>query len=229
MTRKLSDAQLCTFGSTFGRQYRFAVSTGNSRSTLSADIEPRWYERFNTKVRCWRRDRRDHNTRCSEYVAQELHTQLNCGTTKPSGTTPRSVTLRMPSCAKAGRNMATSVDLQNGLPREIGVFWNRQQTLHLLDKYKTAVARATQSEGSSFAQGGGRGGGRGGEVVEVATIRRRARPDTGTRSSGGTYHATSATRKAIQRHYPGSDKEMTMQNLSQVQRQRQQTQKEFKT
>jgi hypothetical protein len=38
---------------------------------------------------------------------------------------------------------------------------NRQQTLHLLDKYsKTMVAKVTHSEGTSFAQKGGRGGGK---------------------------------------------------------------------
>jgi hypothetical protein len=37
---------------------------------------------------------------------------------------------------------------------------NRQQTLHLLDKYSnTVVAKVTHSEGASFAQKGGRGGG----------------------------------------------------------------------
>jgi hypothetical protein len=37
---------------------------------------------------------------------------------------------------------------------------NRQQTLHLLDKYiKTVVAKVTHSEGTSLAQNGGRGGG----------------------------------------------------------------------
>jgi hypothetical protein len=37
---------------------------------------------------------------------------------------------------------------------------NRQHTLHLLDKYSnTVVAKVTQSEGTSFAQKGGRGGG----------------------------------------------------------------------
>jgi hypothetical protein len=37
---------------------------------------------------------------------------------------------------------------------------NRQHTLHLLDKYsKTVVAKVTHSEGTSFAQKGGRGGG----------------------------------------------------------------------
>jgi hypothetical protein len=38
---------------------------------------------------------------------------------------------------------------------------NRQQTLHLFDKYsKTVIAEVTQSKGTSFAQKGGRGGGR---------------------------------------------------------------------
>jgi hypothetical protein len=38
---------------------------------------------------------------------------------------------------------------------------NRQQTLHLLDKYsKTVVPKVTHSEGTSFAQKGGRGSGR---------------------------------------------------------------------
>jgi hypothetical protein len=37
---------------------------------------------------------------------------------------------------------------------------NRQQTLHILDKYiKTVVAKVTHSEGTSFTQKGGRGGG----------------------------------------------------------------------
>jgi hypothetical protein len=40
---------------------------------------------------------------------------------------------------------------------------NRQQNLHLLDRYsKTAVAKVTQSEGTSFAQRSERGVGRGG-------------------------------------------------------------------
>jgi hypothetical protein len=36
---------------------------------------------------------------------------------------------------------------------------NRQQTLHHLDKYSKSVAKVTHSEGTSFAQKGGRGGG----------------------------------------------------------------------
>jgi hypothetical protein len=44
---------------------------------------------------------------------------------------------------------------------------NRQQTLHLLDKYsKTVVAIVTQFEGTSFAQKSGRGGNRGSNGYE---------------------------------------------------------------
>jgi hypothetical protein len=57
------------------------------------------------------------------------------------------------------------VDLQNDFTTGDNHYSkNRQQTLHLLGKYsKTAVAKATQSEGKSFAQRSGRGGGRGGK------------------------------------------------------------------
>jgi hypothetical protein len=53
------------------------------------------------------------------------------------------------------------VDLQNNFTTGDNRYpKNRQQTLHLLDKYrKTVVAKVTHSEGTSFAQKGGRGGG----------------------------------------------------------------------
>jgi hypothetical protein len=52
------------------------------------------------------------------------------------------------------------VDLQNNFTTGDNRYpKNRQQTLHLLDKYsKTVVAKVTHSEGTSFAQKGGRGG-----------------------------------------------------------------------
>jgi hypothetical protein len=55
------------------------------------------------------------------------------------------------------------VDLQNDFTTGDNRYpKNRQQTLHLLEKYsKTAVAKVTQSEGTSFAQRSGRGGRRG--------------------------------------------------------------------
>jgi hypothetical protein len=53
------------------------------------------------------------------------------------------------------------VDLQNDFTTGNNRYpKNRQQTLHLLDKYsKTVVAKVTHSEGTSFAQKGRRGGG----------------------------------------------------------------------
>jgi hypothetical protein len=54
------------------------------------------------------------------------------------------------------------VDLQNDFTTGDNHYTkNRQQTLHLLDKYsKTVIPKVTQSEGTSFAQKGGRGSGR---------------------------------------------------------------------
>jgi hypothetical protein len=51
------------------------------------------------------------------------------------------------------------VDLQNDFTKGNNHYPNnRQQTLHLLDKYsKTVVPKVTKSEGTSFAQKGGRG------------------------------------------------------------------------
>jgi hypothetical protein len=53
------------------------------------------------------------------------------------------------------------VDLQNDFTTsDNGYPKNRQQTLHILDKYsKTVVAKVTHSEGTSFAQNSGRGSG----------------------------------------------------------------------
>jgi hypothetical protein len=54
------------------------------------------------------------------------------------------------------------VDLQNDFTTGDNRYpKNRQQTLYLLEKYsKTVIPKVTQSEGTSFAQKGGRGGGR---------------------------------------------------------------------
>jgi hypothetical protein len=54
-----------------------------------------------------------------------------------------------------------TVDLQNNFTTGDNRYpKNRQQTLHLLDKYsKNGVAKVTHYEGTLFAQKGGRGGG----------------------------------------------------------------------
>jgi hypothetical protein len=59
------------------------------------------------------------------------------------------------------QNGNLKVDLQNDFTTADNRYpKNRQQTLHLLDKYsKTVVAKLTHYEGTSFAQKGGRGGG----------------------------------------------------------------------
>jgi hypothetical protein len=51
------------------------------------------------------------------------------------------------------------MDLQNDYTTDDNLYpKHRQQTLHLMDKYsKTTVPKANQSEGSSFAQKGGKG------------------------------------------------------------------------
>jgi hypothetical protein len=83
------------------------------------------------------------NTRCSEYVAQELHTTFaDLGAAEQQNRPRRRRGALRFVCLPApkGRNMATS-DLQDFLPLR-QIMSVRQQTLHLLDKYsKTAVAK----------------------------------------------------------------------------------------
>jgi hypothetical protein len=64
-------------------------------------------------------------------------------------------------CQSGTQHGNLKVDLQNDFTTGGNRYpKNRQQTLHLLDKYsKTVVAKVTHSEGTSFAQKGGRGGG----------------------------------------------------------------------
>jgi hypothetical protein len=128
---------------------------------------PQWYEkRFNTKVDI--SDAigvtRQHKV-LLEYVAQELHTQAFADL----GVTEQEIVRddaeeRYVSYAFLRQNGTQhgnlKVDLQNDFTTGDNRYpKNRQQTLHLLDKYsKTVFARATQSEGTSFAQGGTRSG-----------------------------------------------------------------------
>jgi hypothetical protein len=112
-----------------------------------------------------RRDRRDTPTQGAlEYVAQELHTQafadLGAAEQQIVRDDAEERYYSTLSCAKAGRNMATSRWIcrtisptgDNRYPK------NRQQTPTSTDKYsKTAAAKPTQSEGL-LIQGGGRGG-----------------------------------------------------------------------
>jgi hypothetical protein len=64
-------------------------------------------------------------------------------------------------CKSGTQKGKFKVDLQNDFTTGDNCYpKNRQQTLHLWDKYrKNVVARVTQSEGTSFAQKSGQGGG----------------------------------------------------------------------
>jgi hypothetical protein len=131
---------------------------------------PQWYERFNTKADVGDAIgvTRQQNV-LLEYVAQETHTSALADL----GSTDQRVVRddaeeRYVSYAflrQIGNQHGNlNVDLHNDVTTFDNRYpKNRQQTLHLLDKYsKTDIAKVTQSEVTSFAQSSGRGGGRGG-------------------------------------------------------------------
>ena len=137
------------------------------QDTLS---KPKWYERFNTKVNI--REEigvtQQHKV-LLEYVAQKIYTQTFTALTEAEQLVTRedakerylSYALLRQSGTQHG-NM--KVDLQNDFTNGDNRYpKNRQQTLHILDKYnKTVVQITTQSKGTAFVQGGrGHGGGRG--------------------------------------------------------------------
>jgi hypothetical protein len=130
---------------------------------------PQWCEGFNTKV-----DVRDaigvtHQHKVLlEYVAHELHSQAFGHLAAAEQLIVRDdakerYVLYDFLCQSGTQHGNLKVDLQNDFTTGDNCYRkNHQQTLHLLDKYSnTVVARATQSEGTSFAQIGGRGVGRG--------------------------------------------------------------------
>ena len=132
---------------------------------------PQWYERFNTKIDVASAIgvTRQHKV-LLEYVATELHTQAFATLTEAQQQAVREDAEERYILYAFLRQSGTQhnnlkVDLQN----EFTVGDNkypktRQQTLHLLDKYsKTAVPKAGQSEGTSFAQKGGKGNAKGGK------------------------------------------------------------------
>jgi hypothetical protein len=128
---------------------------------------PQWYERLNTKIDVSGAIGVTHQHKVLlEYVAQESYTRAftDLGTVEQQllrdDAEERYISYAF--LRKSGtHHVNLKVDLQkdfntgdNRYPK------NRQQTLHLLDKYsKTVVAKVTHSEGTSFAQKGGRGGG----------------------------------------------------------------------
>jgi hypothetical protein len=132
---------------------------------------PQWYEKFNTKVDVGSAIgvTRQHKV-LLEYVAQENHTLTFAALSAEQKQAVRedaeeryiSYAFLRESGAQHGN---LKVDLRNDFTTSSNRYpKTRQQTLHLLDKYsKTVVVpKMTSSEGSSFAQKGGRGG-RGGK------------------------------------------------------------------
>ena len=131
---------------------------------------PPWYKQFNTKV-----DVREaigvtrQQKVLLEYVAQKLYTQTFSSLTEAEQTVTREDAKERYLFYAFLRQSGTQhgnlkVDLQNDITTRDNPYpKNLQQTLNLLKKYsKTVVQRTTQSEGTSFVQGGrGHGGGRG--------------------------------------------------------------------
>jgi hypothetical protein len=137
------------------------------QETLS---DPQWYERFNTKVDVGDAIGVTHQHKVIlEYVAQETHTSalVDLGSAEKK-VVRDDAKERYVSCVflrqSGDQHGNLKVDLQNDFTTgDSGYPKNRQQTLHLLNKYsKTDVAKVTQYEVTSFAQRSGRGGGRGG-------------------------------------------------------------------
>ena len=126
-----------------------------------------WYERFNTKVDVSEAIgvTRQHKA-LLEYVAQETHTAAFDTLSDDQKLAVREDAeeryLAYAFLKQSGKQHATlKTDLQNDFTTGDNRYpKNRQQTLHLLDKYsKTTVIKPPQSEGTAFAQKGGKGGG----------------------------------------------------------------------
>jgi hypothetical protein len=126
---------------------------------------PQLYERFNTKVDISGAIgvTRQHKV-LLEYVAQESYARAFTDLGPVEQQLVRDdAEERYVSYAvlhqSGTQHINLKVDLMNDLITGDNRYpKNRQQTLHLLDKYsKTVVAKVTHSEGTSFAQKGGRG------------------------------------------------------------------------
>jgi hypothetical protein len=135
------------------------------QETLS---NPQWYERFNTKVDVSEAIgvTRQHKV-LLDYVAQESYTKsfegLGVVEQKLVRDDAEERYISYAFLRQSGiQHGNLKVDLQNDLTTGDNRYpMNRHQTLHLLDKYsKTVIPKVTQSEGTSFAQKGGRGSGR---------------------------------------------------------------------
>jgi hypothetical protein len=124
-----------------------------------------WYERFNTKVDVGAAIgvTRQHKV-LLEYVAMELHNRdfatLGDAEQQAVREDAEERYISYAFLRQSGTQHGNlKVDLQNDFTTGDNRYpKNRQQTLHLLDKYtKTVVSKTTPSEGTSFAQKGGKG------------------------------------------------------------------------
>jgi hypothetical protein len=152
------------FATVYDQEISFYLFRQNTLSNIQ------WYERFNTKVDV---DddigvTRQHKV-LLEYVAQETHTSAFADRGVVEQRVARNdAEERYVSYAflrqSGNQHGNLKVDLQNDFTTGDNRYpKNRQQTLHLLDKYrKTAFSKVTQSEGTSFAKRSGGGGGCGG-------------------------------------------------------------------
>jgi hypothetical protein len=127
-----------------------------------------WYERFNTKVDVSEAigGTRQHKV-LLDYVAQESYTKsfegLGVAEQKLVRDDAEERYVLYAFLRQSGIQQGNlKVDVQNDFTTGDNHYPNnRQQTLHLLDKYsKTVIPKVSQSEGASFAQKGGRGSGR---------------------------------------------------------------------
>jgi hypothetical protein len=143
-------------------QYPFATVYDQEIGFYSFQQEtmsnPQWYKKFNTKVDVGLASSiiRQHKV-LLEYVAQENHT-LTFATLSAEQKQAVCEAFLHQSRAQHGN---LKVDLRNNFTTGSNRYpKTHQQMLHLLDKYsKTVVVpKTTSSEGSSFAEKGGRGG-----------------------------------------------------------------------
>ena len=147
-------------------QYHFATVYNQELCfyTLMQDdlSNPQWYDRFNTKVEVGEAiGVNQQNKVLLEYLSQELYTQsFSVLTEAEQRVTREDAEERYLSYAflrqSGTQHVNIKMDLQNDFTNGENRYpKNRQQTLHLLDKYsKTVVQRATHSEGTEFVKGG---------------------------------------------------------------------------
>jgi hypothetical protein len=129
-------------------------------------FNPQWYERFNTKVNVSGAIGVTHQHKVLlKYVAQELYTRaltdLGAAEQQLVRDDAQERYISYALLRRSGtQHSDLKVDFQNDFTTGDNRYpKNRQQTLHILDKYsKTMITKVKRSEGTSFAKKSGRGG-----------------------------------------------------------------------